>query len=381
MKFKVARSTLDKAVRSVSRAVPNKGIQPILNNILIRNENGHIILNATDLDFSVEATVPSVNDENGSVTLSAKKLEEIVSKLEDSDVFFTIKNSKANIVCNKANFNIIGSSSEDFPETNKPKPNDYFVVRTSEFSKVINFVQSSASRYDVNNILSGVFLGLKKEKNDFFLNIAATDGNRLSCCELEVINNSNPSLSFERKEAVVPLKVMVDVQKVIETSIDEELKISFLEKQIVFKTEDRLLVSRLLEGTYPNYKQLIPNSFDRFCQVDRESLISCLERVSVMANEITNLVNLFFSENLLVIKSNNSDFGVAEDNIETEYFGESIEIQFNVKYLLESVRAFDSERIQISLCHSNGPIVIKPISNEKSMYLVMPIKQKKNNDQ
>lgn len=374
MKFKVPKSILDKAIKSVSKAIPNKTIQPILNNILLENSKNTLYLSATDLDFYIEAILPSINEIEGSITLSSKKLEEIVSRLEENDVEFSVNHetNKSNISCGKSNFELLGVASSDFPKFNKPSnENEYFVLNKSKFLKIIDMVSFSASKYDLNNILGGVFLGIKEENSKFIFEIAATDGNRLSAYETEV-----ESVNLSKKEAVVPLKVIQDVSKILDTSVDENLKISFRSNQIIFKTEDRLIISRLLEGVYPKYKQLIPTSFDKFAQLERKIFTYALDRVSVMANEITNLIHLNFSENFMTIKSSNSDFGGAEDLLEIEYIGEEIDIFFNVKYLLEGIKNIDSERIQISLIGPVSPIMIKPIGDDNYLYLVMPIKHK-----
>lgn len=371
MKLKVPKSTLDKALKAVCRAVPSKGIQPILNNILLINAGDYLKLNATDLDFFIEATVPSENMDEGTITLSAKKLEEIVGKLEEDDVVLEANTgtNEAKLSCRKANFDLVGISAEDFPKMEKPKANDYFTIDATLFSKIIDLVSFAASRYDVNNILGGVYMSVLEG----VLNIAATDGNRLSCYEVALENYSD---SINQREVVVPVKVIVEVQKIIESSVGESLDIAFLGNQIVFKTEDRFIISRLLEGVYPKYKQLIPAESDKMAQVDRKSLLSSLERVAVMANERTNLVKMSFSESGLAIESSNMDFGGAEDKLEAEFMGDDIEIHFNVKYLVEALRNINSDNIQIAMTKPLSPAVIKPISEDKYIYLIMPIKAK-----
>lgn len=379
MKLSVPKSTLDKAIKSVSKAVPAKGIQPILNNILLVSDGSSLKLNATDLDFFIEATIPSNNQEQGAITLSARKLEEIVSKLEEDDVHIDVdqETKKAKLKCKKANFDLVGIDSEEFPQFAKPDDTTQSINLSKEqFTKIIDLVHIAASRYDLNNILGGVFFGIREEDlgdtKKVFFEVAATDGNRLASVEHELVNVEVTGASA--KEVVVPLKVILDVQKILDTSVDEDISISFLGKQIVFKTQDRFIVSRLLEGVYPRYKQLIPQDSDKIAQIDRKEFLSCLDRVSVMANEITNLVQLSFSNGNLSIKSSNLDFGDAEDNIGIEYAGEDINIYFNVKYLIESLKAMDSNRVQLAMTQPLNPVVIKPVEDDSYLYLIMPIK-------
>lgn len=372
MKFKVPKNTLDKAIKSVSKAVPSKGVQPILNNILLENSNGHLTLNATDLDFSIEAIIPSVNEEEGSITISAKKLEEIVSKLDEDDIYINVDldSKKANLTCKKSNFDLIGVSAEDFPKINKPDTSSFITISKEKFSRMADLVCFSASKYDLNNILGGVYIGIKEtEEGKKVLELASTDGNRLSNYELEL-----ESSNIETKEVVVPIKIILDIQRILETSVDENINISFLDNQIIFFTQDRFIISRLLDGTYPRFKQLIPKEQDKVAQVDRKELLSCLERVATMANEITNLVKLSFKEGSLTIESSNQDFGQAADNIPVEYMGENLDIFFNVKYLIEPLKHLDCERVQFSMLGSVNPVLLKPISDENYLHLIMPIK-------
>lgn len=376
MKLKVPKSTLDKAIKSVSKAVPSKGVQPILNNILLENTNGHLRLNATDLDFTIEATIPSFNEEEGSITISARKLEEVVSKLEEDDVEISVDpvTHKTNIICKQSNFDLVGVSSDDFPKVEKEEINSYITIGKAKFSRIISMVNFAASKYDVNNILGGVFLSVREnpETGVVSLEMAATDGNRLSSYELEIDKSSNPN--FSRKEVVVPLRIIIDVQKILDSSIDETINISFLANQIVFFTQDRYVISRLLEGTYPRYKQLIPSNQDKLAQIDRKELLSCLERVAVMANEITNLVKLSFKDGNLSIESSNRDFGQAEDSIQIEYIGEPISMFYNVRYLIEPLKCLDADRVQFSMLGAVSPALLKPISDENYIHLIMPIK-------
>jgi DNA polymerase-3 subunit beta len=380
MKLKVPKNILDKAIKSVSKAVPNKGIQPILNNILLENEDGHLKLNATDLDFSIEAIIPSENQEIGKITLSAKKLEEIVSKLDEDDVLIDVnpENQKTHLICKESNFDLVGIPADDFPKITKPDTSAYISISKERFSKIINLVQFSASRYDLNNILGGIFFGLRENTNPeisskFILEVAATDGNRLSSYEYEITDaNCNPN--FAKKEVVVPLKVITDVQRILDTSYDETIRISFIGNQIVFFTDDRFISSRLLEGTYPRYKQLIPSDQDKIAQIDRKQFLSCLERVAIMANEITNLVKLSFNSGKLKIESSNQDFGQAADSIDINYVGDPIVIYFNVKFLIDPIKTIDSDKIQFSMSGPINPVIVKPIASESYIHLVMPIK-------
>ncbi len=378
MKLKVPKNTFDKAIKSVSKAVPSKGIQPILNNILLENINGHLKLNATDLDFSIEAIIPSVNEVEGSITISARKLEEIVSRLEEDDVYITVDQDtqKANLTCKSSNFDLVGLPAEDFPKTDRPDVSSYISLSKTKFSKMIDLVSFAASKYDVNNILGGIYMAIRTDDDKCVFEIAATDGNRLSSYECALEKQDCPNLS--KREIVAPLKNISDIQRILDSSVDENIKITFLNSQIIFFTQDRFIVSRLLEGSYPRYKQLIPANQDKQALINRKDLLSCLERVATMANEITNLVKLSFKDSVLTIESSNRDFGQAVDNLDIEYSGEPIDIYFNVKYLIEPFKYLDCEKVQFLMSGPVTPALVKPVSDEAYLHLVMPIKHESN---
>lgn len=375
MKFKVPKSTLDKAIKSVSKAIPQKSIQPILNNILLETKEGKLTLNATDLDLSIEATIPSINELDGCITISAKKLEEIVSKLEEDEISFEVDldSFKTNLICKKANFDLVALPADDFPRIDKPEIGKFLKIKRNILSKIINLVSFSASRYEINNILSGVFFGIKKINTQIIFEMAATDGNRLSSYEYILESNQNFDLD-NNIEAVVPIKVVQDAQRILETSIDNEIALSFLNNQIIFFTQDRFIISRLMDGIYPKYKQLIPQNQDKIAQIDRKDFLVCLERIAVMANEITNMVKLSFGKNILEIESSNNDYGQAKEEIRIDYIGDDIKIFFNVKYLIDALKNIDSQIIQMSMISPIAAVLIKPISDENFLHLIMPIK-------
>jgi DNA polymerase-3 subunit beta len=383
MKLTVSQKLLDKAIKSVNKAVPAKALQPILNNIYLKTLDNKLLVNATDLDFWIEATIPSTNLEEGSIAVSAKKIEEISSKFfdEELNLSFTNESKVLKIGSEKIKFDLIGFPGEDFPAFEKPDLENQspVIINRQEFLNFINVVQISASRFDLNNILGGIYIAIREEYNqaldskEYFLDLASSDGGRLSAFshKLPDLKESN----FKHKVVIVPIKIMLDIQKILDTSIDDNLSIYFLSSQVVFKTEDRYIVTRLLEGNYPNYLELVPTGHDKRAVIDRKEFLSALDRVSVMANEITNMVKLSLSAETLKLDSNNLDFGHATQSIPvTHYQGEDIEINFNIKYLIDFLKVVDSELVIFLIHHKESPAIIKPESGAEHIYVIMPLK-------
>lgn len=383
MKLTVSQKLLDKAIKSVNKAVPAKALQPILNNIYLKTLDNKLLVNATDLDFWIEATIPSTNLEEGSIAVSAKKIEEISSKFFDEELNLSFANESKvlKIGSEKIKFDLIGFPGEDFPAFEKPDLENQspVIINRQEFLNFINVVQISASRFDLNNILGGIYIAIREEYNqaldskEYFLDLASSDGGRLSAFshKLSDLKESN----FKHKVVIVPIKIMLDIQKILDTSIDDNLSIYFLSSQVVFKTEDRYIVTRLLEGNYPNYLELVPTGHDKRAIIDRKEFLSALDRVSVMANEITNMVKLSLSAETLKLDSNNLDFGNATQSIPvTHYQGEDIEINFNIKYLIDFLKVVDSELVTFLIHHKESPAIIKPESGAEHIYVIMPLK-------
>ncbi|NBW00032.1 MAG: DNA polymerase III subunit beta, partial [Proteobacteria bacterium] len=349
----------------------------------LKTLDNKLLVNATDLDFWIEATIPSTNLEEGSIAVSAKKIEEISSKFFDEELNLSFANESKvlKIGSEKIKFDLIGFPGEDFPAFEKPDLENQspVIINRQEFLNFINVVQISASRFDLNNILGGIYIAIREEYNqaldskEYFLDLASSDGGRLSAFshKLSDLKESN----FKHKVVIVPIKIMLDIQKILDTSIDDNLSIYFLSSQVVFKTEDRYIVTRLLEGNYPNYLELVPTGHDKRAIIDRKEFLSALDRVSVMANEITNMVKLSLSAETLKLDSNNLDFGNATQSIPvTHYQGEDIEINFNIKYLIDFLKVVDSELVTFLIHHKESPAIIKPESGAEHIYVIMPLK-------
>ena len=385
MKLTVSQKLLDKAIKSVNKAVPAKALQPILNNIFLKTQDNKLFINATDLDFWIEANMPSANLEEGSIAVSAKKIEEISSKFSDEELNLSLANETKilKIGSEKIKFDLIGFPGEDFPAFEKPELDGQSAVTINrlDFLSYINVVQISASRFDLNNILGGIYIAIREEYNqeldskEYFLDFASSDGGRLSAYSHKLNNVNLNDANFKNKVVIVPIKTMLDIQKILDTSIDDNLSIYFLSSQAVFKTEDRYIVTRLLEGNYPNYLELVPSGHNKRAVIDRKEFLSALDRVSVMANEITNMVKLSFSAENLKLDSNNLDFGNASESMSiTHYHGDDIEINFNIKYLIDFLKVIDSELIIFLIHEKETPAIIKPESGPEHIYVIMPLK-------
>ena len=372
MEFTIEKESLLTNLKIVEKTTVTRGIQPVLSNILIdAASDNYITFCATDLDINiVSKTIASVKTP-GKITLPAKKLSEIVSKLSNKPIVFSLneETNAVNIICGNSKFELIGISADEFPETINEE--DLKTVQPVEidlnpFIKCIKYTAYSAANYESRNIISGVLCTISKDE----LEMAATDGNRLTRI-VEKISNANTNT--DEINCVIPSKTLQEFLRIASFVKDDKLNLYIEKTRIIFKTASMIMSSRLLEGEYPPYKQLIPQSCEKNALIVREDMISALERVAVMVNERTNIVKFIFGENTLFLKADTPDAGLGEDSIPAQYTDEELTIAFNYRYVLDSLKTMESPNVKIGLGGSLSATLFRPDSGDNYLSLIMPI--------
>lgn len=369
MKFIAGKEDLLNGIRIVERATVIKGLQPVLANVLIETvANNQVKLTATDFDLSITTLVNAQVEEEGKYTLPAKKLGEIVSRLQDELVKIELQGSAATVTCKNSKFDIIGISANEFPQVEENiSEEDSIEIESKPFTKAIRQVVSAAAGYETNNLLSGVVC----EVNKNILEMAATDGNRLARVR-EVIKN-NSSDSEKTFEMLLSSKVLAELSKIAMLTESENIKICKEVKKIVITIDRTKIITRLMQGQFPKYNQLIPQTFPKEAIIDKFNLISALERVAIMVNEKNSIVKFEFGDNTLKLSGDSPDAGNSQDIIDIKYSGEPLTIAFNYKFILEFLKIVESEAISVKLNSSLSATVFAPCSEEDYIYLVMPV--------
>ena len=373
MEFTIEKESLLTNLKIVEKTTVTRGIQPVLSNILIdAAQDNYITFAATDLDINiVSKTIASVQTP-GKITLPAKKLSEIVSKLSNKPVVFKLneETNVVNIECGNSKFELIGISAEEFPATiseEELKDKECVEIDLTPFMKSIKYTAFSAANYENRNIISGVYCSISEQ----VLEMAATDGNRLTRIIEKITNEKNAAIT-----CVIPSKTLQEFSRVasfLKDSQNEKHCMIIEKTRIIFKTSSMIMTSRLLEGEYPPYKQLIPQSCEKNAVVKRDEMIAALERVAVMVNERTNIVKFMFGENNLFLKADTPDAGLGEDSISAQYTDEELTIAFNYKYVLDSLKIMESEQVKIGLGGSLSATLFRPDSEDDYLCLIMPI--------
>lgn len=370
MEFIIKKEDLFNGIRIVERATAMKGLQPVLANILIETvDKSSLKLTATDLDLTVVAVINAQIREEGKITLPAKKLSDIVSRLSDSLVTFKLneETNSVNVTCKNTKFDIIGISATEFPviaEQVELSEANAVEIELKPFTKAIRQAGFAAAGYESNNLLSGVVCDISEN----ILEMASTDGNRLARVREKIENKSKGG------QFIIPSKTLQEFIKMSAFIEEDSVKIYTDKTKLIIKSENTMIISRLMEGQYPKYNQLIPQESPKIAVVNISELIASLERVAIMVNERTSIVKFEFKENKIVLTAETPDSGASEDEFDIKYDEkEELKIAFNYRYVLDSLKNMETTEVKIGLNSSLSATVLKPNNEEDYICLIMPV--------
>ncbi len=370
MKFVIKKEDLYNGIKIVENATGSRALQPVLLNILIETVGKNAIkLVATDLDLTIITEVDAQVEEEGKITLPARTLNEIVSKLNNKLITFE-KNTDSSIVnmtCQNSKFDINGISANEFPPevyNVELKEEDSFEIEIKPLTKAVKKAGFAAAGYETSNLLSGIVCDI----NGQVLEIASTDGNRLARVR-EAIKNSDG----KARQLIIPSRTMNEFGKISSYIEEDSIKIFTEKTKIVFKSSKTTMISRLLDGQFPKYNQLIPTESPKTVVVNVETLTSALERAAIMVNDKTGSVKMEFSDGNLKLYADTPDSGKSEEKVAVEYTGDDLIIAFNYKYILEALKSMDCEEVKIGLNTSLSATVFRPNNNEDFVCLIMPV--------
>lgn len=369
MQFVISQNQLAIALGEVSKGVASRPTHPILANVRLDADakDQTLTLTTFDLNLGIRITVPAQVVFDGSITVAHKLISDIVTRLPDEDVTFSINDAGViDLKCGSGKYKINGLPIEEFPELPVIDPEDTKVAQLSANVLLQGLAATlfATSTDETKRILTGVHITVKDG-----IEFAATDGHRLS-----VLNHELPEGDYAEFELTIPAKSLREVEK-FSKSHEGAIAISFDNANLIFTTATKTVISRLLDGTYPSYRQLIPNRFERQITLERKLFISVLERIAVLADQKNNIVKLTIdgTAQSLALSVEAPDVATGREEIPTQVSGEDIEIAFNIKYLLDGLKSFDSTEIQLQLNNPTSPAVIVPIGAAKQTYLLMPV--------
>ena len=367
MNLTIAKDQIIHGLQSVQNIVSSRTTLPILSNVLLKAEGDRLELTATDLDVTISCSVEAKVKKPGTTTVPVKKLFGIVRELGSPEIEIEVNDKNACSVQSGASyFKINGLGGEEFPPLPKFKESKRVVLPQATLKSMLKKTSFAISTDESRYVLNGIFMVLKEHK----LTMVATDGRRLAMADEEV---DVPESS--QGEFIVPTKAVNELNRLLQDKGEIEIKLN--ENQVAFTLKDEkgfsiLIISKLVEGNYPNYRQVIPGEAKERIPLGREEFLQAVRRAEIMTSEKSNSVKLAFTKNNLAITANSPEVGEARESIAINYKGKDIAIAFNPSYLIDPLNALSNDEIFIELIDELSPGVLK--INGPFLYVVMPMR-------
>ena len=373
MKFKINQDHFSNGLQQVLNVVTSRSTMPILSNVLIEAEDGHISLTTTNLDLGIRCRIKAEVSDTGSITLPVRKLATIVKELPVNEVFLetSVKN-QAKITSGGSLFKIMGITSEEFPPLPTFENRKVFELSQDEIVNMLKSVSYAQSTDENRYILNGVYFNFAHEK----LTLVATDGRRLGLTglDLEVSEENAGSL-------ILPAKTVAELERLMGKG--DKVSIAFNDRQAAFEigldeagdsglVDHLYLVSKIVEGNYPNYRQVIPKETEHRVKIERELMLECVNRAALVTSDKSNSVKIKVSKNLLEISGQSSEYGESHESMAIAYEGPEVQVAFNPQFLMEPLKALTKDEVFFEFKDELSPGLFKTLDN--FICVIMPLR-------
>jgi len=360
MKIRVSRKDLLETAQVVQGVVSTKNALPILSNMLLEAKKDKISLMATDLDIAIIVTIPCEVSQEGATTVSAKRFTDILKELPEDDVALAVKkNNIVTIDCQNAHFKVNSLPREEFPKLPSYKDHESIDIKQETLKEMLIMTAFAVSHDETRYILNGVLFEIKPQS----LVLVATDGRRLAYCEKKI-----ETRMLKARKIIVPTKAITELSK---TLGEGDSKIYFGENQATFDLGNTVIISRLIEGEYPRYEQVIPREHKEKLLVKKDLFLSATRRAGLLTNQDSQAIKLDVFKNRLVISKNAPDVGETREEMEVEYQGDTLSMGFNPAYLIDVLKNIREENVGIELTAPDKPGVIR--LKDDYIYVVLPM--------
>ncbi len=364
--IKTQRDTLLAPLQSVSGIVERRHTLPILSNVLLEKKGDRLTLLATDIEIQITTTTEGAGgDGDGAVTVGARKLQEILRSLPDTtEVSLILEDKRLQVRGGKSRFSLQTLPADDFPRmTVSEGETKQFSITQKAFRQLISKTQYSMAAQDVRYYLNGLLLLVEGTE----LRAVATDGHRLAYASVEIDSD------FPRQEMILPRKTVLELNRLL-VDTDDLLNITMTANQVRFAFGSVVLVSKLIDGKFPDYERVVPATLKNHMTVDRQTLMQAMQRAAILTNEKFRGVRVVLGENTLKLIAANAEQEEALEEIEVNYNGDVIDVGFNVGYLLDVLNNIHTEEIQWSFNDANSSALITVPGNDRFKYVVMPMR-------
>jgi DNA polymerase III subunit beta len=371
MNFTIEKETFWKSLARIQGIVEKRNTIPILANVLIEADERGINLTATDLEVGMRASYPAKVTEQGRITVSAKKLFEIIKELPDKEISFRSKeNCWIEVKCGKSLFNIVGLSAEEFPQFPDYSKASLLKISTLVLKDMIEKTSFAQSNDETKYNLSGIFFKSLVVENVNYFRMVATDGHRLSLIEKKLDFSKVDELSTG---VIFPKKGILELKKITEET-NSDIEIGFIDNNAIIKKDQTVIVMRLVDGEFPDYNRVIPKNNEHIAVLNRELLLHGLKRMSILSSEKSRGVKVVLKNSYIELSSSNPEIGEASENFEIDYDGPEISIGFNARYIMDVLQTQESESIKLLVKDNLAPGLIQTTTDDGYLAVVMPMR-------
>jgi DNA polymerase-3 subunit beta len=372
MKISCAKDQLVLAVQTVQKAIASKNTMPILTGIYLTANDGKLELQANDYEIGISCIIDAVIDEPGTVVLSGRYFQELVRKMPGDTVEICTDNVDKTIQINSksAQFNLLSLPAEEFPVLKQLPSSNKFVVKDNVLKELIKRTVFSCATDEARPIFTGCYLTTEGLK----ISMVATNTHRLAL-KTDQIDNFGQDTAEDNIHMIIPAKILAELARLLTSETPVDVTISWHKNQVSFQFDNVYIISRLIEGQYPDYKKVIPPSFVTTVKIDTSSFMDAVERISLLARDGDyNVIKIFFKNDDVVITSNNPDIGKACETVAASITGNELEIAFNAKYITDILKNISSNELLFSLNTPLSPACVQPIDDQSYTYIITPVR-------
>ena len=369
MKFSVNQIELQKSLNYCQGVIEKKSTLPILSNVLLEAKDSNLRIVATDLDLIFIQNISNiVISEEGQTTTVCSIMYDIVRKFNNEKKinFHLVNENKINLKSDKSSFNLNCLKASEFPITEDNFRENEFLINSKKLLKLLNKCKFSVSNDETRHYLSGIFIHLTENDEKKFLTAVATDSHRMS------ISKTLISEDIQFEPIILPRKTIFQICSLLD-DYDGDVKISNVKSKIKFEFNNSILISKLIDGKFPNYFQVIPKDNQKKLEIDLKPFLISVDRVASVSLDKKDGLRMKLSNNNLDISVNNSNSGDGKESLSVN-FGYDLEISFNPRYLIDVASNMDGDKIEIFLKESSSPALIKDPADFDSIYVIMPMK-------
>jgi DNA polymerase-3 subunit beta len=370
--FSINREEFLKGLSRVQNIVERKNTVPILSNVLIDGTGDKLKMLATDMEVGISGFLEASVKSQGSVTLSARKLFEIIKELpSESSVAVQVKEDNiSEITCGSSSFELKGLPADDYPSLPTYEEGNFLTLNAENFKDMIKKTIYAASTDETRYNLTGILFEMEEEEDGKgILRLVATDGHRMAKVEKGAEGNIRPGESV-----VIPRKSLNEVRKLLEEGDDEMVEVDFQKQHGVFRKDSIVLTTRLIDMSFPNWKQVVPEERVFVAEADRESMIHAIRRVSLLSSERSRAIKFAFTSGKVTVHINNPDLGTATETVPVTYDGDDVEVTFNARYMLDTLSSMNVETVELGLKDELSPCVISQKGQEDYISVIMPMR-------